>query len=144
MISPENDEEFGIFGQSAVTLLDLLFPNTYKKLIIVSPSFNASNASNIAPQVTRGDFFVLSSVEMFEGAKEFSSDVSCFSPSTDVDVMLDRYRYEHAILATTDLSILTAWAQAEYAVIAFRGTILDEYREWLDTMLAIEVVRPVP
>jgi hypothetical protein len=58
--------------------------------------------------------------------------------------MLDNYRYEHAILASRDLGVLTAWAQAEYAVVAFKDTLLDEHYEWLEAMLAMEVVRQIP
>ena len=140
MINPENDEEFGEFGRAAVGLLDLLFPNLYKSVIIVSPSFNIERKSNISPQFNRGDFFVVSSTAHLQIA-EICGDVRRFSPSRDVDGMLDSYRYEHAILASMELGVLTAWAQAEYAVVAIRETLLDEYGEWFEVMHAMEVVR---
>lgn len=143
MISPENDEEFGPFGKSAITLLEALFTNTYRALIVVSPSFGDIGGSNISPQFDRGDFFVLSSIEDLRRSGGFRSSIARFSPSPDIDVVLDRYHYEHAILASIDLSILTAWAQAEYAVIAFRGTLLDEYSEWLESMRSMEVIRQI-
>lgn len=144
MIRAQSDEEFGPFGKSAVTLLNLLFPDLYRFLIIVSPSFGSTGESNIAPQFERGDFFILPSAEKMENIGECSSDLGRYSPSHDVDEMLDSYRYRHAILASADLSILTAWAQAEYAVIAFRGTLLDEYAEWFEAMQALAVVRRLP
>lgn len=144
MLSPQNDEEYGPYGEECISLLDCLFPNEYKALIIINPSFNRMGRPNIAPQVSRGDFFVLSSVEDPKGTGRFRGDLSRFSPAPDVDEMLDHYRFEHAIFASSDLSILTAWAQAEYAVVAFRGNLLDEYSEWLEEMQDMEVVRRIP
>lgn len=114
MISPENDEEFGPFGESAPTLMNFLFPNEYKTIMIVSPSFSSLRGSNIAPQFDRGDFLILCPRGGSAEPGRPCSGVSRFSPSRDVDVILDRYRYEHAILASLDLSVRTAWAQAEY------------------------------
>jgi len=143
MIRPQSDEEFGPFGKAAISILDMLFPSIYRTTLIVNPTFSEIGRANIRPQLERGEFFVLSIIERPEGTGKFISDLSLFSASQDVESLLDRYRYEHAILASGDLGILTAWSQAEYAIVAFREELWDEYCEWFESMQAIEVVRDV-
>ena len=60
------------------------------------------------------------------------------------DSLLDRFRFEHVIFASADLSILTAWAQAEYAVMALKMETLEHHAEWLERMNSLGVVRQVP
>lgn len=139
-----DDEEFGPFGEASISLLEMLFPKEYEKIIIIDPTFSDIGRANIKPQFAGGDFFVLSSVENPRKLGVFRSDLKRFTgPSDKFDGSLDVYRYSHAFFATRDLSILTAWAQAEYAVVAFKGGLLKEHSEWLQTMRALEVVREI-
>ena len=140
MIRSINDEEFGPFGEYSIKMIDFIFPKLYQKIIIVSPSFCNLCTSNVSPQFSRGDFAVFSSA----GDGGFLNNFTHLQASQDIEMSLECHRYEHAILASSDLSILTAWAQGEYAVMAFRGTLLDEFGEWLACMRDMGVVRQIP
>lgn len=143
MTDLQHDEEFGPFGQSAAVMINSIFPRMYKMVVVVSPSFANEEESNISPVFNRGAFFVVCHTTKHEETTICNSGFSYFSEIHDHDAALDGYRYEHAILASADLGIITVWAQAEYALVAFRGDILDEYSAWLEAMQTINVLRRV-
>lgn len=138
-----NDEEFGPFGRAAVSLLEMLFPRMYHTIVVADPTFSDGQRANIIPQFERGEFCAISLVEQPNKSGDFAGNLSRFAASSDVEELLNRYRYEHTVFASDDLSILTAWAQAEYAVVAFKKDVIDEYREWFEAMNAIGVLRKV-
>ena len=144
MIRPPNDDEFGSFGEAAKSLLDSLFPEAYKTIVVIDPSFDIKGMPNIAPQFRRGDFFAVSSVEVRQGTGQFRSDVTHFSSSQDAENLLEFYRPTHTIFASSDLGVMTAWAQGEYAVVAVKFGLVAEYEEWFEEMHAMDVLRDIP
>ena len=141
IISNPNDEEFGPFGRAAVTMLEMLFPGMYQTIVVANPTFSDGQRANIAPQFDRGEFCAISFIEQPDKSGNFVNNLSRFEASSNVEELLNRYRYEHTVFANDDLSILTAWAQAEYAVVAFKKGVIDEYGEWIEAMNVIGVLR---
>lgn len=141
MIRPPNDEEYDRFGLAAKFILDLLFPELYRSILVIDPSFDLHDMPNIRPQFSRGDFFVVSSVEAQSETGTFHSDVARFSPSEDIEAQLGFYRHSYAIFASRDLGVFSAWAQGDCAVVAFKHELASEYEEWLESMSRLGVLR---
>lgn len=137
------DERLGPFGQAAISMLNALFPEMYHSFVVAHPSFSDCEVANIRPQFERGEFYVASVVEQPRKSGNFISDASCFDASHDAEDLLDHYRYEHAIFASKDLGILTAWAQAEYAIVAFKKTLVSDYESWFKAMRELDVLHEI-
>jgi hypothetical protein len=120
-------------------MLDGLFPDMYSPFVIAHPSFSDTLRANISPQFQRGELYALA-------ATRKSRSLDCFAvkpngpPSQDPEILLDSYRYEHAIFASKDLGILTAWVQAEHAIVALKTELIPEYEEWAFAMRELEVL----
>ncbi|MBX3564033.1 MAG: hypothetical protein KF730_05585 [Sphingomonas sp.] len=144
MIKPQNDKEFGPFGEAFLLVLDLLFPKIYNKVLIIDPEFNDENSPNISPQFSKKDFFILSSHSPLNLTSSVKNNFHFFSESKDLDESIDFFKYENIILGSANLDVITAWAQSEYAIIAFREETLNDHLQWLDAMQKFGVVRDVP
>lgn len=138
------DEEFGPFGAAALALLNALSLETYEFVVIVSPSFGDDGTANIKPQFSSRNFSVISPTQTGLETFKFTIDANEPFAGKDLELLLDRFRFEHAILLSSDMGILTAWARAEYAVMAFKKEILEQHADWLERMNAMGVVRQVP
>ena len=134
------DEPLGPFGQAAISMLNALFPGMYRSIVVAHPSFSDSRTANVSPQFQRGDYYVVTAIEQPLNSKNFVSNLSCFSALQDPEDVLNHCRYEHAIFASNDLGILTAWAQAEFAIVAFKQSLVGEYEDWFKVMHEIDVL----
>ena len=131
----------GPFGKSSTSLLDTIFLNNYKKYIIYDPVFNERNRANISPQFEIGNIYVVSSTQIPENSGNFIGGIQEFSGNYNPEEALNVYRYEYAIIASRDLGIITSWAQAEYAIIAFREDLFISYDGWFRAMQQMGVIQ---
>lgn len=143
MISYLDDEEYDRFVIAAKYIMELLFPEMYQSILVVDPSFDVHGMPNIRPQFSRGDFFAVSSVEARSEIGQFQSDVARFSPSEDIEVQLESYRPTYTIFASSDLGVLTAWAQGDCAIVAFKNELAIEYQEWIESIKALGAFRKI-
>lgn len=134
------DARLGKFGHAALSMLDELFPRMYSAYLVAHPSFSDSYRANIAPQFDRCAFIAISVLESHPMSGIFSSNIERFDNIEDIEDLLDSRRYEHIIFSSEDLKVMTAWAQAEYAIVALDNSLVNQYAQWLQAMQEREVV----
>jgi hypothetical protein len=144
MIEPRYDEEFGPFGEAAIKLCDWIFPNVYKKVLIVNPMFMDIARLYKNDKFTDLGFFISTSKVNSEKFNILSSNFEFYDIySSNAEEDFFNYRYNHVIFSNRDLSIISAWAQSEYVVVAFNENIFDEHQEWLKEMQEIDAFRGI-
>lgn len=138
-----DDKRLRSFGNAAISMLNVLFPEDYYLVIVSQPSFSDVLRANIAPQFSQGSFHVISIDPQSRRPGESKSNVRHFDGTGDPEDILDHYRFENAIFASENLGILTAWAQADYAIVAFRNELINEHEEWIGAMASMNVLHEI-
>lgn len=147
MIEPQYIYEYGPFGEAAVELLDTLCPDQYQKFIIVDPDFESHDGrADIAPQFSRGGCYIFPSLE--EGADRTTISVRKIKYITKPDDLEETdllvYGGSFLLLISPDFDIITAYSQSDWAMMAFRKPLLDEYSEWFEKIKLSGALRRIP